>query len=116
MVNSAIFSFSAALGFLFADSMMIYISSSGIVMSSCITFDVLFPYTCELYGTRIRGLSIGFHNTIARLFTIIAPLTMVAIVDLSTSYLFGFLTLLGAISLLVGVILPADKKEYNLDL
>ena len=109
------FSVSAGLGAIFVNSIAIYGCASGIVMSSCVSSDVLSPYTCEAYSTRIRGLSIGFHSTISRVFTIFAPLTMVPIIEFSHAFFFGYLCTLGVISILIGFLLPADKKDYKFD-
>ena len=85
------------------------------MISSGIIFDVLFAYTCEAYVTRIRGLSIGFHNTLGKVFTIFAPLTMVPIIEFKPAFLFGYLGILGVLSVFIGFLLPADKKDHKLD-
>jgi putative MFS transporter len=91
------------------------VSAAGVNFFCNIWFNTLYPYTCEIYETEIRGMALGYFNTIARLGGAVAPIILIYLHQLSPRAPHYFMAGLSLIAFGIACKLPVETRGRQLD-
>lgn len=88
---------------------------AGVYFFCGIWFNTLYPFTGELYPTKVRSLALGFCNTWARIAGVLAPMVMLNFDSYSKTSPYIVLCCLAVLGFFVSLLLPTETRGKDLD-
>jgi len=99
----------------FIDQIVFISAVSVMLFLDLVFFDVMYPYTSEIYDTGIRSTGLSVNTALARFGGFISPFVLVALNSVSFSYPYIAFSVVSLIALVDCYLLKYESRGQNLD-